>query len=90
MNVHAIKKLSCYDCVICQFMSTEIKVICILMNFSFSKRRKTFNNIIPKSFPPRQWSSYLLNSIGVLHASAFPDVHLCCVDTSRLEKTSKT
>lgn len=31
------------------------------------------------------WPFYLFNSVRVLHASAFPDIHLCCVDTSRLK-----
>lgn len=31
-------------------------------------------------------SSYLLNSMRILHASTFSDIHLCGVNTSRLEK----
>lgn len=29
---------------------------------------------------------YLFDSVRVLHASTFSDIHLCCVHTSRLEK----
>lgn len=32
---------------------------------------------------------HLLNSVQILHASAFPDVHLCGINTSRLRRMRK-
>lgn len=38
----------------------------------------------------RHSSVYLLNSMRILHPSAFPDVHLCGVHTARLRKKTPT
>lgn len=73
-------------------VSCHVYICCkqIPVRDGFIKRRilgrpspsRTCKNITPLSL-----ELYLLNSMRVLHAPTFPDVHLCRVNTSRLEKT---
>lgn len=50
--------------------------------------RVYFKKITLRRFLSQSWQLrlYLFNSVRILHASTFPDVHLCGVNTSRLQK----